>query len=135
MDDQMGACEYMKQFARHGYLLSHIYSEIRRTIQDKSEILVGGYNINLWNADDTVFIAESETQLYERTDIIAAESKNIFLRLNSRIKLVMVIARNCLPTCNIKVSVSSLKQVNVFCVQVFGYLSNNRLQMGRRSEI
>ena len=75
--------------------LFNLYSEIiMRSIQDMPGISVGGHNINnLRYADDTVLLAENEKHLQEMINIIAKESLNKGLSLNSRKTEVMVITR------------------------------------------
>ena len=99
IENQLGTFQHIKQGVRQGCVLStslfNLYSElIMRSLQDIPGITVGGNSVNsLRYADGTILMAENEIQLQDMVDIIATESQNKGLSLNSRKTEVMVITK------------------------------------------
>ena len=93
-----------------------IYSEmILRNIEQHDGITVGGYNVNnLWYADDTVLIADSEEKLQDIIMKVTKESENKGFQLNARKTECMVISkRPDTPICNVSCK-GQIIQVNTF---------------------
>ncbi|GFS21719.1 endonuclease-reverse transcriptase [Elysia marginata] len=99
-----------------------------RHIEDYPGIKVGGHNINnLRYADDTVLIAENESDLQKLLDVVYSESQRKGLELSSKKTEVMVISRNAnsLPV-NVTVNKNKLTQR-----ENFKYLGTLILSDGR----
>ncbi|GFS18525.1 endonuclease-reverse transcriptase [Elysia marginata] len=117
VEGEVSSFQKIKRGVRQGCVLSpdlfSLYSEvIMRHIEDYPGIKVGGHNINnLRYADDTVLIAENESDLQKLLDVVYSESQKKGLELNSKKTEVMVISRkaNSLPV-NVTVNKNKLTQ-------------------------
>ncbi|GFS24491.1 endonuclease-reverse transcriptase [Elysia marginata] len=117
VEGEVSSFQKIKRGVLQGCVLSpdlfSLYSEvIMRHIEDYPGIKVGGHNIkNLRYAEDTVLIAENESDLQKLLDVVYSESQKKGLELNSKKTEVMVISRKAnSPPVNVTVNKNKLTQ-------------------------
>ncbi|GFS03183.1 RNA-directed DNA polymerase from mobile element jockey [Elysia marginata] len=99
---------------------------ILRNIYDLKSTRIGGVNINnLRYADDTVLLAESESELQVILDVVTDASMEMGLDLNAKKTECMTTSKNTdPPTCNLTSNGEKIKQVSSF--KYLGYtISSN----------
>ena len=133
----------IKQGVRQGCVASHLfalYTEmITRELDDMDGFRICGTVVNnLWYADDTVIIAESEEQLQRLINVVVTKSEEKGLYLNSAKSFAMVFSKaSQIPTCNINVHGKILEQVHSFVYLRSQFTSDARCEkeIRRRSGI
>ena len=120
-ENELGTWKSIRRGLRQGCVLSpdgfSIYSErIMKKIEDMPGAKVGGVNINnVWFADDTALIANTEKDLQELVNKIKEESKLYGLSLNKKKTYTMVFSKKKeIPKCSIKIDGVELEQVKQF---------------------
>ena len=110
----------IKRGVRQGCVLSpklfNLYTEfIFREAEDLPGCLVGGKNFNnLPYADDTVLMAESESELQNIVDTVRSNSERCGLKMSVKKTTTMVISRDGLAEVKINVDGVQLEQVKRF---------------------
>ena len=86
-----------------------------RELEAMPGFVVGGNNIkNLRYADDTVLMATSEVQLHVLVDKVALESAKRAYLLTQKRQCMIVTKKRNIPTCNIRVHNTKIKQLKWF---------------------
>ena len=95
--------------------------------------MVGGHNTNnLWYADDTVLLAESEKDLQRLLDIVIEQSKKKGLSINCKKAKCMVFCKRERPRCRLKMCEIEIKQVGKF--NYLGEHNNRRCTVRCRNQ-
>jgi len=123
----------IKRGVRQGCVASpslfNIYTEyIFKEIKEMHGINIGGHNINnLRYADDTVLLAENESDLQQLLNVIQAKSAQYGLDMNvKKTKTMLISSKEIIPAININVNNERLEQVTNF-----KYLGQNISQNGK----
>ena len=89
---------------------------ILRCIQEVEGIRIGGVNINnIRYADDTVLIADTKEKLQKLLDEVNRESERYGLKINIKKTETLVVTKSdTVPTCNITINNTAIKQVYSF---------------------
>ena len=121
IDGELSKWTSIKRDVRQGCVLSpdlfNLYSEvILRKLKNMPGVKIGGSNINnLRYADDTVFIAENETDLQNILNKVVSESKNKGLQISIKKTECMVISKkNSPPNCSLIINGERVKNVQKF---------------------
>jgi len=121
IDGEISEWTSVKRGVRQGCVLSpalfNLYSEIiLKEIKNMPGVKVGGININnLRYADDTVLIAETETDLQNILKKVVTESEKKGLQINIKKTECMVISKkNITPKCSLNIKGEEIKNVEKF---------------------
>ena len=107
--------------------LFNLYSEmIMRNFNEHEGVKLGGNNVsNLWYADDTLLIADSEEKLQTHLTTAAVKSIEKGIQLNSKKTECMVISNEAnILICNISCDDEKIKQVKILKYQGYTITQN-----------